>query len=140
MLSFADGNVDNPAVVASYYNGQHSHPFDISNQSGFKTRTIGSEDMNNGHQLCFDDRASKPRFYIKSQGNKNLRVKGNSEKHIGADSSTQVNQGTVSMQVGKTLRIIAGKKVVFHVGSSQLVLDKAGVHFLAHNIKVKQRS
>lgn len=158
IVSFIDGDPEQPIVVGGLYNFDQMPPFDLpkqKTQSGFKTHSSKNDDMSKGNEFRFEDQDGHEEIYLHAQkdlnvfvehdklveinNNHTVKVKNNKTNTIeeGNDTTTlekgdsilKVNQGN------QETKILSGKKTVealqsieFKVGSNSITIDQAGIH------------
>lgn len=134
LLAYADGIPERPIILSSVYNPKNSCPHIVQHHSGFKSHPIGDQDCNAGHQLRLDDSHNNSHIFIKSQRDQSVYVKGMSHKNIQNDSRITVEQGAISVEVEGLYTIVAQKKLILKLNSSEIILDESGVHLHSDNI------
>lgn len=127
MLYFQQGHYHKPTVIGAYFNDAQIPYFDTKSQSGFRSQSLG-DDKNQGHELRFDDTPNKEEFYLRSSKDKVLQVKGDRYCLVKKDSKIVIQQGDYVMNVGDTFTLDAKTQLRLAVGSSEIILNAAGVH------------
>ncbi|WGL95042.1 type VI secretion system Vgr family protein [Arsenophonus nasoniae] len=80
LVSFVDGDPDYPIVVGTVMNGAKMPPFSLpeqKTQSGLTTRSSRKGNVEQGHQLCFEDKKGEEFILIHSQ--KDLQWQANND-------------------------------------------------------------
>lgn len=144
LLSYQQGQAHKPSVIGGIVIASGSEAisrneasvllsYNAKSENGFQTRTLGA-DATQGHRLKLDDTPNQELFYLKSQRDKDVLVKGNHQCTIQHDSRKQIQQGIYAVNVQDVYTITAKQKLHFHVGTSEIILDANGVHFHADTI------
>ncbi|WP_419807510.1 type VI secretion system Vgr family protein [Sphingomonas sp.] len=98
VVSFLEGDPDQPLVIGSVYNGDNKPPYlgggpdpkhaKDPNVSGFKTNsTPGGKGFS---ELRFDDTAGKEQVFLRSQATLDVQVLGTSNESVGGDHNTSI--------------------------------------------------
>ncbi|MCM0084105.1 type VI secretion system tip protein VgrG [Geomonas sp. Red32] len=120
LVAFIDGNPDRPVIVGSLYNAENLPLYDPQNKysvSTIKTRSYPNGDLDNFHELRFDDRKGSEELYLQSERDWNILVKNDKVETVGNDTS---------VVVGKSLKIEAGASVEIVCGASSITMDSSG--------------
>lgn len=96
LVSYIDGNPDNPVVTGSLYGSTNKPPFSSSSQSGIRTRTTPDGSSQTCNEIRFDDQKDKEALYIHAQKDMQIAVEN--------DSTTTIT-GAQSLAVEKTITV-----------------------------------
>ena len=107
-VSFVHGNPDYPLVTGSVFNGQNKPPLSLpeeKNHAGFVSRSSVNGNVEEGHELRFDDKKGEERLIITSQKDLLLTVKNdvtgsiakNVTQTIGENRTTELTKGNDSL-------------------------------------------
>jgi type VI secretion system secreted protein VgrG len=118
LVSFINGNPDLPVVIGTVYNGKNIPPLSLpgeKNHSGFVSRSSLNGNVEEGHELRFDDKKGEEKLLIKSQKDLILQVKNDVTTEIahqvtetiGADRATTITQGKDSLTLKQGDHIVA---------------------------------
>lgn len=110
LVSFINGNPDLPLVIGSVYNGKNVPPLSLpseKNHSGFISRSTLNGNVEEGHELRFDDKKGEEKLHITSQKDLILQIKNDVKTEIahqvteiiGADRATTITQGKDSLKL-----------------------------------------
>ncbi|EKD4346391.1 type VI secretion system tip protein VgrG, partial [Escherichia coli] len=126
LVSFIQGNPDNPIIIGSVYNGQNKPPFSLPEnncKSGFITRSVKNGKKGEGHQLVFDDKENEEKTILTSSGDFHLTVK--------KDMISNINHLM-------SLTVAEGRNTEIKKGNDNLILKKGNLHNDVHgNIDIK---
>ncbi|MBI0278601.1 type VI secretion system tip protein VgrG (plasmid) [Hafnia alvei] len=117
IVSFVYGNPDYPLVTGTVFNGQNKPPLSLpdgKNYSGFVSRSSLGGSVEDGHQLCFDDKKDEEKLSITSQRDLLLTVKNDViteiakkvTETIGEDRSTEITKGKETLTLKQGDRIL----------------------------------
>ncbi len=151
LVSFIDGDPDQPIITGSVYNSKNAPPYKETNstKSGIKTKLDGL-----ANELYFDDKKDSELVYLHAtkdlkreiENNQNDSVKGELHQSVTKQIaiSTEDNYSlTVSKllsEKAKTIEIEADDKISFKVGSSKLTMSSSGISIEATDINIKASS
>lgn len=88
LVSFIDGDPDRPVVTGTVYNGVKKPPFILpgqKTQSGVVTRSIPGGTIEQGHQLCFEDKIDNEFILLSSQKDLLLKARNTLSANIEHD-------------------------------------------------------
>jgi type VI secretion system secreted protein VgrG len=99
LVSFLEGDPDQPVVIGSLYNGANKVPFDLTGretQSGW--RTVSSKGKGKRQEFIFEDKAGSEEIYLYGQRNhrvvfdedESIKIGKNQANSIGANQSIEV--------------------------------------------------
>ena len=89
LVSFIDGDPDQPVVTGTVYNSKHSPPYKTTDttQSGIKTQLAG-----NSNELRFDDKKDNEQLYLHAAKDMLTEVENDSTKTIIGEQKTTVTK------------------------------------------------
>jgi len=141
IVSFLEGDPDQPIITGSVYNAEQAVPYDLTKD---KTKSTMKSDSSKGHggfnELRFEDKKGGEQIFLHAQKDMDCRVKNDAREWIGKDrhlivkgKQKELIEGdkhlNVKMnhneKVGQTLSIKAGQKVVIEAGM-EISLKAAG--------------
>ncbi|MFK0573525.1 type VI secretion system Vgr family protein [Endozoicomonas sp.] len=157
VVSFIDGDPDQPVVIGSLYNGLHQMPYDEGSLTGFKTLSI--PDGVEGHEVRLNDTKDGEEFYIRSQkdmllevvndmvssvlGNqtmnieKNVSVSSGSDVNIEAKSNASYSSGSDTTIKGQNISVEASSGITLTSGNSKISIDPSGVSINAAQVTIQ---
>ncbi|MBC7140038.1 MAG: type VI secretion system tip protein VgrG [Defluviimonas sp.] len=156
VVEFLEGDPDRPLVTGAVYNDKNMPPFDLPQKktiSGVKSySTLGGGGYNS---LTFDDAKGKELIEMHAQYNHEVLVendykgttRGFSTEEVHKDMKLTVKQARESkidrsdkLNVGTTLEIEAGSKIVLKVGGSSIEMDGLSIKLTATSISVDAKA
>jgi len=89
LVSFINGDPDQPVIVSSVYNSKHKPPYATANttQTGFKTKQKGE-----ANELRFDDKKDNESFYMHAAKDFLHEVVNDHTETVGAEKKTTVTK------------------------------------------------
>ena len=142
IVSFVEGDPDNPIVVGRVYNGDLRPPNKLpqnKSQTGIRSNTTkGGGGFN---ELRFEDKKDEEQVFVHAQKDFETRIENNTETtvgenltlHIGADRTVEIDGdddqdvgGDRKLKVGGKVTIDAGQQITLKTGSSKLVMSANG--------------
>lgn len=107
LVSFLDGDPDQPMIVGSLYNGPNPQPY-----PGAKTRTgiksNSSPDGGGFNEMYFDDAKGREQIHFQAQNSMSTVVKGQESHSVGGSRITQIG-GADTLHVGQKWELAVGK-------------------------------
>jgi type VI secretion system secreted protein VgrG len=141
IVSFLEGDPDQPFITGSVYNAEQVVPYDLPKE---QTKSTMKSDSSKGHggfnELRFEDKKGGEQIFLHAQKDMDLRVKNDAREWIGKDrhlivkgKQKELVEGDKhlnvkmnhSEKVGQVLSIKAGQKVVIEAGM-EISLKAAG--------------
>jgi type VI secretion system secreted protein VgrG len=141
IVSFLEGDPDQPLITGSVYNAEQVVPYNLPKE---QTKSTMKSDSSKGHggfnELRFEDKKGSEQIFLHAQKDMDQRVKNDSREWIGKDrhlivkgKQKELVEGdkhlNVKMnhteKVGQVLSIKAGQKVVIEAGM-EISLKAAG--------------
>jgi len=92
VVSFLDGDPDQPIVTGTVYNGEHRMPFgneDSRTRSGIRTHSVGGGPQN-FNELRFDDDPGNEEVYLHAERDQNVVVEHDRGDRVGNDELREV--------------------------------------------------
>lgn len=144
LVSFLEGDPDQPVITGALYNGDQMPPYGLpskKSQSGIKTRSTKGGGESNFNEIRFDDDAGKELLYMQAEKDLQTEIKQSQTEKIGKDLSIDVaeNQSekvgkNLVIDVGKNIDLVAGSKITIKAGGASITLSSGG------NIDIKGTS
>lgn len=141
IVSFLEGDPDQPLITGSVYNGEQVVPYNLPKE---QTKSTMKSDSSKGHggfnELRFEDKKGSEQIFLHAQKDMDWRVKNDAREWIGKDrhlivkgKQKELVEGdkhlNVKMnhteKVGQVLSIKAGQKVIIEAGM-EISLKAAG--------------
>lgn len=144
IVSFLEGDPDQPIVTGRVYNGAHKPPYalpDNRTQSGIRSRSTPGGASDNFNEIRFEDRKGEEQVYIHAEkdletvvehdqrssiGNdRRLDVSGNETVDIGKNRTGSIGEHD-RLSVGRTYLLEAGEQITLRTGASELIMKQDG--------------
>lgn len=126
LVSFLNGNPDQPVVVGSVYNEDNQPPFKLDKnrtQSGIRTRSSKGGSKEQYNELRFEDDAGHEEVYLQAQRNLRELVKNDHQTHVNANQSNTVDKDHTEEIKGKQALHVEGIRTVHIEGSQSTKID-----------------
>ncbi|WP_394251151.1 type VI secretion system Vgr family protein [Vibrio profundi] len=151
LVSFIDGDPDQPIITGSVYNSKNAPPYKEANttKTGFSTKldTLANE-------LYFDDKKDNELIYVHAAKDLTTEVENNVTETIKGELlqkttkqvtiSTEDNYSLTSdkaiSEKGKSISIEADDSIELKVGSSKITMSSSSISIEASNIDIKASS
>lgn len=135
LVSFLEGNPDQPVVVGSVYNAEQMPPYELPAEHTKSTLKSNSSKGGSGfNELRFEDKAGKEQIFIHGQRNLDLRVKNDRMELVGNDmhlivkkDQKELVEGNKHLAVKKDHAEKIDGNMQLTVGGDQDVAIKGGV-------------
>lgn len=98
IVSFLDGDPDEPLVIGSVYNGDQMPPFalpDKKTQSGFRTHSTSSQGYVNSNEFRFEDKKDAEEIYCHAQKDYKKVVEHDDNSEVKNDQNIQVKKNRI---------------------------------------------
>ncbi len=95
VVEFLEGNPDRPLVTGTVYNADMSGPLTLPDRAActsLKTKTIGAESPDQGHELTFDDTAEAEMIHFQSERDFERVVENNDSLKVGFEKQDPGDQ------------------------------------------------
>ncbi|MDO6685492.1 MULTISPECIES: type VI secretion system Vgr family protein [unclassified Agarivorans] len=136
LVSFLEGDPDQPVITGALYNGDQMPPYGLpskKSQSGIKTRSTKGGGDSNFNEIRFDDDTGKELLYMQAEKDLQTEIKQNQSEKIGKDLSVEVaeNQSekvgkNLVIDVGKNIDLVAGSNITIKAGGASITLSSGG--------------
>lgn len=93
VISFLDGDPDNPIITGSVYNGTNMPKYalpDNSTRSGILTRSSKTGTAANANELRFEDKKGTEEIYINAEKDMNVNVEADHSRNVGVNEMIDV--------------------------------------------------
>jgi type VI secretion system secreted protein VgrG len=131
IVSFIEGDPDQPIITGRVYNDDNMHPYELpanATQSGVKTRSSKEGTPDNFNEIRFEDKKGEEEVYIHAEKDQNNVVENDETTSVGNDRSETVgNDETISIgnnrteDVGKNESITIGENRTESVGKNESI-------------------
>lgn len=167
LVSFIDGDPDQPVVTGTVYNSKHTPPYKTTDttQSGIKTQLAGKS-----NELRFDDKKDNEQLYLHAAKDMLTEVENDSttsiigeqkttitkdtsittEKNYNLTATENINQTTKKnfalvatddiSEKGKNITLEADTKIELKVGSSKITITSSEISIESTNVTVDAKS
>lgn len=117
IVSFLDGNPDNPVVSGSLYNSANMPPWklpDNKTQSGVRTRSTLNGGADNFNQMRFEDLKGEEQIHVQAEKDLDTLVKNDETRNVEHDRTTNIkNNETRTVAEGfEHVTIEKGEQVI----------------------------
>jgi len=146
IVSFLEGDPDQPIIIGRVYNGTHKPPYDLpgnQTQSGIKSRSSKGGTAENFNEIRFEDKKGEEQLVFHAEKDLVSEVENDQSVKVGHDETRKVAMNRKSdigqddqLKVGKRYVLEAGDEITLKTGSSQLVMKKDGT-ILLKGVKIK---
>jgi len=95
VVSFLEGDPDQPIIVGSVYNGEQMPPYDLpgnKTQSGLKSRSSLSGSPANFNEIRFEDKKGSEELYFHAEKDQTIVVENDRSELVGRDRSLRVER------------------------------------------------
>lgn len=120
VVSFLEGDPDQPLVTGALYNGEQSPPYELPknrHHSGIKTRSTKDGSSSNFNELRFVDEKGKELLYLQAEKDLQTEVKQCQRDKVGKD---------LTINVGNATQIASGDSVTIKAGSASITMSSGG--------------
>ena len=129
IVSFLEGDPDQPLIVGSVYNFNNMPPYDLDANktlSGIKTRSTKEGSEENFNEIFFEDKKGKELVYVRAEKDLKKAVENNEVVWVGNDRWEEVdNNEEVTVDKGnRTVTLNKGNdKHQLKMGNREVLLD-----------------
>lgn len=151
LVSFIDGDPDQPIITGSVYNSKNSPPYKEANstKTGISTKLSGL-----ANELYFDDKKDNELLYIHAtkdftkeiENNLTETIKGEliqkttKQVNVSTEDNYTLNSDKAIAAKGKSISLEADDKIELKVGSSKITMSSSSISIEASNIDIKASS
>jgi type VI secretion system secreted protein VgrG len=144
IVSFLEGDPDQPIVTGRVYNGTHKPPYalpDNRTQSGIKSRSTPGGTGENFNEIRFEDRKGEEQVYVHAERDLEAVVEHDQRITVGNDGHIDVTRnetiaigknrtGSIGehdkLSVGRSYLLEAGEQITLRTGAAELIMKKDG--------------
>jgi type VI secretion system secreted protein VgrG len=129
IVSFLEGDPDQPIIIGSLYNGANKPPYALpanKTQSGIKTRSSLNGTADNFNEIRFEDKKGSEQLFIHAEKDQVIEVENDEQHSVGHDRTKEVkNNETTTIgknrteTVGDNEKISVGKDRSVNVGENE---------------------
>jgi len=138
IVSFRNGNIDEPMIINAAYNGIHAPAFELPDhktQTGFKTQSFTRQNESTGaNALIFEDKEEKSVIQLQAQKDFLLKIDGTEVSKITGNQSTLIKQGDNVLTIVQGEDYVEANQITFKVGSSTLEIAQNEINLNASQI------
>lgn len=151
LVSFIDGDPDQPIITGSVYNSKNPPPYKEANstKTGISTKLSGL-----ANELYFDDKKDNELLYIHAtkdftkeiENNLTETIKGEliqkttKQVNVSTEDNYTLNSDKAIAAKGKSISLEADDKIELKVGSSKITMSSSSISIEASNIDIKASS
>ncbi|MBE0369631.1 type VI secretion system Vgr family protein [Pseudoalteromonas aurantia] len=149
LVDFINGDIDQPIVVGSVYNGGTQPPYPQKDATQSCIKTGLAEDT--GHEICFDDKKGEEKLSISSGKDFDLTVTNNATTLINAEDALTVKKSqTTTIEESQTVTVTKNyglkadkislegdSQIELKVGSNKITISSSGIKIEGSNIELK---
>lgn len=151
LVSFIDGDPDQPIITGSVYNSKNAPPYKEANstKSGIKTKLTGQS-----NELYFDDKKDNELVYLHAAKDLTQEIENNQTETVKGEFAQKVTKKmavstednytlTVTKDLSekaKTITLEADSAIDLKVGSSKISISSSSISIEASNIDIKASS
>jgi type VI secretion system secreted protein VgrG len=129
LVSFMNGNPDEPVIVGSVYNEDNQPPFALDKnrtQSGIRTRSSKGGDKRDHNELRFEDDSGHEEIFLQAQRNLRELVKNDHDTTVQANQTNKVGKDHTEEVEGEQKLSVKGNRTVHVEGSHSTSIDGGG--------------
>lgn len=131
IVSFLEGDPDQPIVTGCVYNAENMPPYDLpanKTQSGWKTRSSKSGGTANFNELRFEDKKGSEEIYIHAEKDQNNVVENDETTEVGNDRTENVgNNETIEIGNNRTEKVGKDEKITIGANRNETVADNEDI-------------
>lgn len=151
LVSFVDGDPDQPIITGSVYNSKNPPPYKEANstKTGISTKLSGL-----ANELYFDDKKDNELLYMHAtkdftkeiENNLTETIKGEliqkttKQVNVSTEDNYTLNSDKAIAAKGKSISLEADDKIELKVGSSKITMSSSSISIEASNIDIKASS
>ncbi len=151
LVSFIDGDPDQPIITGSVYNSKNPPPYKEANstKTGISTKLSGL-----ANELYFDDKKDNELLYMHAtkdftkeiENNLTETIKGEllqkttKQVNVSTEDNYTLNSDKAIAAKGKSISLEADDEIELKVGSSKITMSSSSISIEASNIDIKASS
>ena len=151
LVSFIDGDPDQPIITGSVYNSRNPPPYKEANstKTGISTKLSGL-----ANELYFDDKKDNELLYMHAtkdftkeiENNLTETIKGEliqkttKQVNVSTEDNYTLNSDKAIAAKGKSISLEADDEIELKVGSSKITMSSSSISIEASNIDIKASS
>ncbi len=126
LVSYLEGDPDQPIIVGSVYNGPNPSPYASETVTGIKSKT--SPDPKGFNEMYFDDKSGSERIHFQAEKDLSTIVKKTETHSVGATRTTKIGSQD-KIHTGQLWELVVGQRETgIQAKSSSAVNDESGGH------------
>jgi type VI secretion system secreted protein VgrG len=121
IVSFLEGDPDQPIITGRVYNGTHKPPYDLpanQTQSGIKSRSSKGGTAENFNEIRFEDKKGEEELYFHAEKDLTTEVENDQAIEVGHDESVEIKNDRKAT-VGNNETVKIGKDQATEIGSNE---------------------
>jgi type VI secretion system secreted protein VgrG len=137
VVSFLDGDPDQPLVIGCVYNDKHMPPYKLPGDktiSGVKSNSTTSGKGFN--EFIFDDADGSELVRLHAQRNLESVIEEDESRTVKKDRNTEITQND-TLTIGQVLKIEAGTKIELICGGSKIVMTPEKIAIQALQVDIQ---
>lgn len=125
IVSFLEGDPDQPIVTGRVYNGDNMPPYALpgnQTQSGIKSRSSKGGNVDNCNEIRFEDKMGEEELLIHAEKNQTIEVEADESHWVGHDRTKTVdNDETTHIKNDRTETVDNNEKITIGVNRTEKV-------------------
>ncbi|HJQ55430.1 MAG TPA: type VI secretion system tip protein TssI/VgrG [Vineibacter sp.] len=141
IVSFMDGDPDNPIIIGSVHNGKNPYPWSLPanwTQSGFRTRASagGKYSGESSNVLRFEDKGGSEEIWTHAAKDQRREVTNNDRLDVGNDQTEDI-VGHRDVTIHKTDTLTVTQKITIVCGQSKITMTPTDITIESVTINIK---
>jgi type VI secretion system secreted protein VgrG len=136
IVSFLEGDPDQPIIVGSVYNGEQMPPYDLpgnKTQSGLKSRSSLSGTPANFNEIRFEDKKGSEELYLHAEKDETIVVENDKSESVGADETISIGHDRTETVGHNETITVQNDRAETVVGNETLTVAKNRVRTVQQN-------